>query len=660
MSSGAEERQVSRFGDDRACVGLAVAVMVGLAALLHVVAAWVHRDHATLAGLFLIAAVLQLAWAGALLFDPRPWVIAAGAVVNGSFVVFYVLTRMTGLTDVQGLEQAQPVGFQDGVTTLLEVAAVGGAVLMLSPGLLARGLPVRVTPRVLTVVSVLAVLFAVPAFAAGTAHDHAAHDGHDHAAGDHAHGDDDHDHSDGDHADGDHDDGGHAHADGDHADDDHGHDDGHETHVAGTVHGHGDGDHAHAGDPGHHEDHGDHGPGHAPGHGPGHGPSGGPGHGPGHDHSGDDPGHDHGEGSDDGHDHGDDPSDPGFPAEWTVEQVADAEQLIADTERGLQQFADPSVLSDLGFIWIGDGAQPGGYQHWINVSWFSDTLDPDRPGSLVFLNTGDGLELQAAMYMLPLSRNLSNIPADIAWLPGWHVHDNLCFGSGLQLAGLTDANGQCPAGSTQIDTPPMLHVWIVDTECGRFAGVDENGLQCDHEHDGGSSEPGFPDDWTAEQVTSAEQLIADTERALPQFADPSNLPDGFHWIGDGNQPGGYQHWVNMNWFDDEHILDPEYPESLVYRNTGNGLVLEAAMFILPWEYDLSNIPADIAWLPGWHIHDNLCFRANGTLAGLARNGVCASGFLVIPPPMTHVWLVDTGCGRFAGVDEHGLQCDHEH
>jgi len=31
----------------------------------------------------------------------------------------------------------------------------------------------------------------------------------------------------------------------------------------------------------------------------------------------------------------------------------------------------------------------------------------------------------------------------------------------------------------------MLHIWIVDTPCGRFAGVDENGLQCEpHQHEG--------------------------------------------------------------------------------------------------------------------------------------------------------------------------------
>ena len=32
------------------------------------------------------------------------------------------------------------------------------------------------------------------------------------------------------------------------------------------------------------------------------------------------------------------------------------------------------------------------------------------------------------MYMLEPGYGLGNIPADIAWLPGWHIHDNLCFG----------------------------------------------------------------------------------------------------------------------------------------------------------------------------------------------------------------------------------------
>ncbi|MBN2622420.1 MAG: hypothetical protein JXA83_03575 [Acidimicrobiales bacterium] len=177
-------------------------------------------------------------------------------------------------------------------------------------------------------------------------------------------------------------------------------------------------------------------------------------------------------------------------------------------------------------------------------------------------------------------------------------------------------------------------------------------------HDG---DPTFPDEWTPEQVAYAEQLIADTEAALERYRNPGILPLlGFTWILDGTEQDAYQHWVNLPWFGDGREIDPEYPESLVFRNTADGPVLEAAMYMLPWGYNLSNIPEDIAWLPGWHVHDNLCFDGNGRIVDIAEDGVCEAGFLVVTPPMIHVWLVDTPCGRFAGVDENGLQCDHEH
>ena len=71
-------------------------------------------------------------------------------------------------------------------------------------------------------------------------------------------------------------------------------------------------------------------------------------------------------------------------------------------------------------------------------------------------------------------------------------------------------------------------------------------------------------------------------------------------------------------------------------------------------------PEDIAWLPDWHVHENLCFDNNFRIVGLTVDGVCEVGFNYITPPMLHVWTVDTPCGRFAGVDENGLQCHHEH
>jgi acetyl esterase/lipase len=183
----------------------------------------------------------------------------------------------------------------------------------------------------------------------------------------------------------------------------------------------------------------------------------------------------------------DPPTDPGefdFPDEWTPEQVAFATQLIRDTEAALPRFANQAILGLLGYTWIFDGVTDDTYQHWINTSLILNqgTLDPEQPESLVFRQTPDGPVLEAAMYMLPTGYDLTNIPEDIAWLPDWHVHRNLCFDSNFRIVGLT-VDGVCEVGFNFV-TPPMLHVWAVDTPCGRFAGVDENGLQCHDEHDG--------------------------------------------------------------------------------------------------------------------------------------------------------------------------------
>jgi hypothetical protein len=170
----------------------------------------------------------------------------------------------------------------------------------------------------------------------------------------------------------------------------------------------------------------------------------------------------------------------------------------------------------------------------------------------------------------------------------------------------------------------------------------------------------FPDDWTPEQVAFATRLIADTEEALERYRNPAILGLlGYVWITDGTRLDGYQHWINTGWIGDQHTLNPEFPESLVFRNAADGPVLEAAMYMLGLGYTMDSIPEDIAWLPGWHVHTNLCFEGL-RLVGIAVNGVCERGAILIPPPMVHVWIVDTRCGRFPGVDEHGLMCHDEH
>jgi BD-FAE/Neocarzinostatin family len=209
------------------------------------------------------------------------------------------------------------------------------------------------------------------------------------------------------------------------------------------------------------------------------------GSGHGHGDSGAGDGHEHAGGSEaPGHEHPPDPAQPpvtGFDPSWTPEQVAYANQLIADTQEQLERYDNLAILPLTGFQWIRDGQQVDTYQHWIHLSRIVDArrLDAAFPESLVLRTTPDGPVLEAAMYMLPPGYNLTNVPADIAWLPGWHVHDNLCFENGFELVGVT-VNGRCLRGSVLV-TPPMIHVWRELTRCGWFAGVDEFGLQC-HDH----------------------------------------------------------------------------------------------------------------------------------------------------------------------------------
>jgi hypothetical protein len=178
---------------------------------------------------------------------------------------------------------------------------------------------------------------------------------------------------------------------------------------------------------------------------------------------------------------------------------------------------------------------------------------------------------------------------------------------------------------------------------------------------GDPPDDGFDPDWTPEQTAYAQALVDDTEAGLRQYSNPAILPLlGYQWILDGQAVGDYQHWIHLSRIVDGQILDPDRPESLVFRNAEDGPVLEAAMYMLPPGYTLATVPADIAWLPGWHIHDNLCFEDGFKLVGVTVNGVCPRGYVVVTPPMLHVWAVDTRCGRFAGVDENGLQCHHDH
>jgi hypothetical protein len=193
-----------------------------------------------------------------------------------------------------------------------------------------------------------------------------------------------------------------------------------------------------------------------------------------------------------------DPSGPidlsGTPG-VTPQQQAFAENLVAVTLVDLPQWADPTVAEAAGFRSIGDAAT--GHEHFINWAWINDdvVLDPDHPESLVYEPQPDGTRrLVSAMYMLPDSYTLADVPDWGGALMQWHIHDNLCFdtsGAAPRVGGLTDADGGCTAPLIKLGESPMIHVWITPNECGPFAALEGVGAGqviegeerlCDHVH----------------------------------------------------------------------------------------------------------------------------------------------------------------------------------
>jgi hypothetical protein len=174
---------------------------------------------------------------------------------------------------------------------------------------------------------------------------------------------------------------------------------------------------------------------------------------------------------------------------------------------------------------------------------------------------------------------------------------------------------------------------------------------------------------TPQQQAAAENLLAVTLVRLPQFSDPNAVESmGFVSIGDGFL--GHEHYLNVANMNDDKLLDPDYPESLVYDTTVTPKKLVAAMYMMDEGDTLADVPELGGKLTQWHVHDNLCFRGT-SVAGLTdADGNCGPGLSKgAATPMIHVWIEPHECGPFAALEgvaggtiaegEERL-CDHAH
>lgn len=181
---------------------------------------------------------------------------------------------------------------------------------------------------------------------------------------------------------------------------------------------------------------------------------------------------------------------------------------------------------------------------------------------------------------------------------------------------------------------------------------------------------------TAEQQAEAEELATITIQQLPQWADPATAAAaGFVAIGDADT--GFEHYINWPWIEDDTVLDPNRPESLVYKVEDDERTLVAAMFMLPDGTSLDDVPDTGGDLIQWHVHDDLCFTGEENAWMLAGDGPvppdeeCPPGTsrLTESVPMIHVWIVPHACGAFASLEGVAAgqvaageerACDHTH
>jgi len=613
--------------------GLSVAALASLGAgAIHAAATGIHAEHPELARWFVVVTVLQLGvglWALV-----RPNRVAALGVfaVNSGAVAGWLATRLTGISWIDGLGTREAAQFADTVCAALGAVAAGAAVAALLVGKRPSA-PTRLAAPALVVAAL-----AIPAMWTGGTHAHT-----------HAHSD-----------------AGSIAAGTGVADDGHTHTT--DPATGDTVHTH-DTDPA-TGDTAHTHDA-------TPGAVAAAWPR---------------------------------PYDPATPMDLsgvpgvTPEQQARAEKVIADTLRILPKWSTTAAAEADGYTSIGDAGT--GSEHFIKQSLIPDDviLDPNAPESLVYTVKGDQKTLAGAMFIA--SARPTDDPSLTSWagpLMTWHNHGNLCWdrvNGKSTVVGLTDANGKCARGLNTGGENPMVHVWITANACGPFSALEGVGAgqaavpedqrtdQCGHGHDHAAAPAATPQPYdptkpidlsgisgvTPEQQAAAENLVAVTLVRLPKWSDYRTAEAaGFHSIGDGAT--GFEHFINWDWINDDTTLDPDHPESLVYKPQPDGTKqLVSAMYMLPDTVKLEDVPNIGGALMQWHIHDNLCFTADPVAPRVA--GVISSGGTCNPPlvafrpaPMIHVWITPHQCGPFAALEGVGAGqiaagearlCDHAH
>jgi hypothetical protein len=169
-----------------------------------------------------------------------------------------------------------------------------------------------------------------------------------------------------------------------------------------------------------------------------------------------------------------------------VELRAAANLVLQTRDAMRSRFPTQDSVVAAGYSTIGDGFPFSSFEHFVNPGYLADghELDPQRVESIVVESTPTGKWVVSAMYILEPGHTLKDAPGPAGALTTWHEHHNICWDpSGTRIAGFVHDDGICHPGGTFRVTPPMLHVWMREHDCGPFAGIEGHGATtCAHTH----------------------------------------------------------------------------------------------------------------------------------------------------------------------------------
>lgn len=158
---------------------------------------------------------------------------------------------------------------------------------------------------------------------------------------------------------------------------------------------------------------------------------------------------------------------------------------------------------------------------------------------------------------------------------------------------------------------------------------------------------------TRAQEAAAMRFAQDTALGLERYLQIANaVADGF--TTDGKPTNAVMHYDSKANRQDKNILNPLYPESLVYQNTYSGPRLLGALYTMAGS-GRSKGPRFGGCLTKWHHHD-ICKSPLG-VSRPAEGEECPPRFeLSRTTDMIHTWIVPMEGGPYAHSADDRYRC----